>query len=270
MKKEPLFAKETDLCASFIKALDRHNAGVVKSQNENYDAHIWTAYTETAGWDILLVSKHDGTQIGIEAKLKLTVEVLLQSLDTSYDGHATTGPDFRAILVPEDAAQNGIGAIAAKLGVAVIRQRPAKPDVWHQQHDHFEPELPRIGPEYWTSRAWDNWLPNERHVLPEYVPDVIAGDKAPVQLSEWKIQALKILAILAERPVTRSDFKAIKISHHRWIQFWLAKTPEGWVKCGATPKFDEIHPTIYAQIIADKAKWMPAAKPLAHQMELLK
>ena len=41
----------------------------------------WTSYAETAGWDILLVRKTDGFQIGIQAKLKITPFVMAQCLD---------------------------------------------------------------------------------------------------------------------------------------------------------------------------------------------
>lgn len=267
-KSTPYFEKEVDLCASFIKAVERHNAEVKKSINPAYDAHKWTPYAETAGWDILLVSQHDGTQVGIEAKLKLNVEVLNQCIDATYDKSAATGPDFRAILVPGDAAQNGVGNLATRLGVAVIRQTPPRFNSWSSKFDAFDPELPLIGPEAWSRLDWTNWLPNDRHKLPEYVPDVMAGDSAPNQLSDWKIQAIKIIAILHERPVTRADFSALRINHQRWFQFWLEKTPDGWVRCAKTPKFDEVHPTIFAQVVADKEKWMPKAKPLAHQLPL--
>jgi hypothetical protein len=252
-KKVPLFAKETDLCASFIEALGIHNAKVVASQNPNWDAHRWTSYAETAGWDILLVSKNDGTQIGIEAKLKLTVEVLNQALGDRWRGEYVSGPDYRAVLVPDDAVQNGIENLAAKLGVVVLTQRP--PNQYQKDH-HFSPNLPHIGPTGW-GHEWPNWLPHHREKLPEYVPDVCAGDAAPLQLSDWKIQALKIQAILAERPVLRTDFTALKINMSRWTQFWLTKTPQGWVQNNKTPDFAALHPSIYAQVLADKEKWMP-------------
>ncbi len=258
-KKSPQFAKETDLCSSFLLALEKHNAEVTTSQNPNYDAHQWVAYAETAGWDILLVSKHDGTQIGIEAKLKLTVEVLNQALDGRYGQGHVDGPDFRAVLVPGDAAQNGVADLAQRLGVSVIRQ--SAPSEYMKSH-RFSPDLPRIGPLNWGN-SWTNWLPHNRERLPEYVPDVIAGDAAPMQLSEWKIQALKIFAILAERPVLRSDFAALKVSHARWFGFWLDRTPDGWVKTKRTPDFAAQHPSIYAQVLADRDKWMPDPVPLA-------
>ena len=59
MKREKPYPTEVALCSAFIAAVPRE----------------WTAYAETAGWDILLVRKADGFQIGVEAKLKIGVEV---------------------------------------------------------------------------------------------------------------------------------------------------------------------------------------------------
>jgi hypothetical protein len=259
-EKQLTFEKETDLCASFLRFLDAHNKTVTQSQNPNYDAHVWIPYPETAGWDILLVSRNDGTQIGIEAKLKLNVAVLLQCLPDNYLIDGSSGPDYRAILVPGDASQNGIGAISARLGITTIRYRG--PTNFYKS-GHSEPELPRQGPPAYDLASWTNWLPHQRCKLPEYVPDVIAGDAAPVQLTEWKIQALKLQAILSERALTRNDFKALKVSPTRWLGFWLDQTDSGWVRSNRMPDFAGQHPTIYQQVLADREKWMPSQLPLA-------
>jgi hypothetical protein len=266
-KAKPQFDKETDLCAAFLEAVEIHNKTVESSKNPHYNAHIWTPYCETAGWDILLVSKHDGTQVGIEAKLKLNVNVLCQAINGRYGQGWSAGPDFRAILVPSYQVQTGVGTLATKLGVTVLRQQQLGVDVseWNRNNS-FTPELPRIYPHSWYFDHWTDWLPNNRERLPEYVPDVIAGDKAPLQLSEWKIQALKLAIVLEERPLTHSDFNDLKISPSRWTQQWLMRTAQGFVAGPLTPDFASQHPSIYEKIKQDKDNWMPGPKPLARAM----
>lgn len=85
-KKTAPFKTEADLCAAFIAAI----------------GDDWTSFAETAGWDILLVRKDDGFQIGIQAKLKLNTFVLAQTLDQYRYSVDSPGPDCRAILVPAD------------------------------------------------------------------------------------------------------------------------------------------------------------------------
>ena len=60
---KPSFKTETELCNGFISCLPQD----------------WTAYAETAGWDILLANK-DGTQIGVQAKLRFNMAVLEQAI----------------------------------------------------------------------------------------------------------------------------------------------------------------------------------------------
>jgi hypothetical protein len=265
--KAPIFTKEVDLCSAFLVALKSHNEAVTVSKNRSYDAHIWTPYAETAGWDILLVSDHDGTQIGIEAKLKLNSEVLAQCLPEGWYSDASTGPDFRSILVPEGQTQANIGLFAQRFGISVISQNDPKKDGYRS----FYPELPKIGPPGYNINEWVDWLPNHRCQLPEYVPDVIAGDAAPLQLSQWKIQALKICCILKSRPVQRSDFRELKINSTRWLDRhlgWLVATTEGYVASKQMPDLISQHPTIFEQVCADQEKWMPKNVPLAKQKQL--
>ncbi len=67
MKVPKPFATEADLCAAFLAEVP----------------NTWTAWKEHAGWDILLVRKADGFQIGIEAKLKCNATVLQQALKST-------------------------------------------------------------------------------------------------------------------------------------------------------------------------------------------
>lgn len=83
MRTPRTFTTEADLCAAFIAYAEPHG---------------WTPYAETAGWDILLVSR-TGTQIGIQAKLRFTTAVLVQAVEQCWHWK-TPGPDFRAMLCP--------------------------------------------------------------------------------------------------------------------------------------------------------------------------
>lgn len=239
MKKPKPFATEVELCAAFLAALP---AG-------------WTAYAETAGWDILLARDADGFQIGIQAKLKFNLAVLHQAIESDFGKWSTrAGPDCRAVMIPDGAGE--IGGLASYLGLTVIEVRGADRPRWAKV---FEPELPVLGKEPWRD-PWFDLAPAKRHELPAYVPDCKAGDKAPLQLTDWKIRALKIAALLELRGfVTRDDFKHLDIDHRRWIagEWLVLNDARQWVRGKYFPNFAEQHPRNYAEIVADAETWMP-------------
>ncbi len=257
MKKEPAFATEADLCAAFIARI----------------GDDWTAYAETAGWDILLVRKSDGAQVGIEAKLKLNAHVVQQALEGLRNAWTRTGPDYRAVLVPDNASIAGVGALAAAIGITVIHVGPRD-----ESYRRFRPELPTVNA-YYRNEQWHEWMPTERHHLPDFVPDVAAGSPAPVQLTSWKIGALKIAVLLEVRGIVhRTDFKAIGIDARRWTDKWtgwLQPTPAGYAAGKGMPDFKGQHPKIYADLLATIADWAPPASlpmrlpPPAQQPDLL-
>lgn len=227
------------MCARFIAALD---------------TEVWTAYAETCGWDILLVRKEDGLQIGIEAKLKFNARVLNQALEEYGCWSADrAGPDCRAVMVP--AYENcDLGRLAHYVGVTVISVS-AKSGRFDRP---FWPELPGV------KFSWEDWHETgtvRRHTLPDYVPDVAAGAPAPLQLTPWKIGALRLEAILESRGyVTRADFKHLRVDHRRWIApgvEWLRVEGKRYVKGRRFPNFKAQHVRVFAEIVADKEKWMP-------------
>lgn len=257
MTKPADFASETELCAAFMK---------------NLDAREWIAYPETAGWDILLV-RADEAQVGVQAKLRLNVDVINQTLDERgvYDADRAR-PDFRAVLVPS----HGTGkfdAIAAHLGITVISA--TKRDGLRDHAWTFYPHLPAEGSAGgMTAERWHDWCPSRRCKLPAYVPDVAAGAKAPHRLTDWKIGAIKI-AILAERRghVARSDFKHVRIDHRLWFtpgQQWLESREGRWIVGPRMPNFRAQHPRVYAEIERDFDKWKPEdLSDAARQIPLL-
>lgn len=240
------FLSESDLCAAFIKHLPDG----------------WIAYQEWAGWDILLVRKVDGAQVGIEAKMTLNAKVIDQAAE-SYDA-MQPGPDFRAILVPHGVSGTLLD-VCRLIGITVIAMKSDEQlSHWRYRHDApFRPELPSVEQyHYYWQEKWFDRCPAERHALPDYVPDVVAGKPSPVQLTTWKIKAIKVAITLEQRGyVCRSDFKHLGISITQWTQpltGWLVPGPVrgAWVS-GRLPNFKEQHPVNYQQIAADFEKWKP-------------
>jgi hypothetical protein len=79
-----------------------------------------------------------------------------------------------------------------------------------------------------------------------------------VQLTQWKIGALKLTALLEIRGfVTRADFKTVGIDHRRWVNDpnWLVPTDRpGQFARGPELRFDQQHPMVYAEIRAEIEK----------------
>jgi hypothetical protein len=248
--KERLFSTEADLVAAFCSCIAPERFRFPDR------APKWVAYHETAGWDLLLAHP-DGQQIGIEAKLTLNPKVLSQALPGRWADEA--GPDFRAVLVPEDGLQLYVSELARHLGIVVIAVR-GRPRAYHSapvgSAFDFSPDLP----DQWNARDWPNWCPAQRCKLPDYVPDVLGGKAAPVQLSEWKIKAIKLLIILERTgSVTRADMKVLGLSPTRWTDHWsgfLSPGPDGgYIRNGRTPDLLTQHPENWRQIEADIARW---------------
>lgn len=245
-----MFAKETDLCAAFIASLPKG----------------WTAYNETGGFDILLSRDVDGFQIGIEAKLKLNAKVVCQAAeDVGSYAVDMPGPDCRAVLIPRGVSLD-MARVCEFLGITVIRQERLEN---RRVHDAFRPSLPSIN-DGWMARNWHERAPASRIKLPDYVPDVGAGDKSPLQLTPWKVKAIKIAVTLNKRGyITRADFKHHQISMSMWSQSRWIKLDSArrvWT-ANRVPDFRAQHPTNYAQIEADYPKWMmdPAKLPAVQE-----
>lgn len=241
MAKQKPFPSEIALCAAFIAALPKG----------------WTAYAETGGFDILLVRDEDGLQIGVQAKLRFNVEVVNQAIER-YQGCiavAAPMPDCRAVLIPDD-ENHRFDRICVCLGVTVIRMRGAG----QRSSRPFEPCLPKADFNGW-GETWHEMAPARRCVLPAYVPDVAAGSRAPIQLTEWKIKAIKIAILLAKRGcVERADFSSLRIDHRRWLASGWVKVENGRFVTGRLPDFKSQHPVVYGKIADDFARWAPSEK----------
>ena len=259
------FETEAALCAAFLRQLPDE----------------WIVYPETAGWDILLVHRVGGWQVGIEAKQSLNTKVLCQAIEGLR--HGSPGPDFRAVLVGRVVAETEI--LARAMGITVIVPRPASNWRWAKAAAYsfeqsgpplitFAPDLPKAEmPDHGGYRSWFNspdWhdqAPPARHKLPEYVPEVAAGVPAPMVLSHWKITAMKV-CVWVERngSITRAVFRDLRIDPGRWMNgHWLKAGDERgqWVAGSGFPadQWRREHPTIYPKVEADFDTWSKDIKP---------
>ena len=222
-KREKKFETEEALCAAF--------AAWARTQG-------FTVYPETAGWDMLLVTD-EGHQLGIEAKLALNLKVISQALGSLYSSTAI-GPDYRGILAPS--SDSAVCAVMAHCGVAVFTPHYFHGGIWQfRREGEYEFEL-------------HDWNPAKRCELPEFIPDVPAGVPAPRPLSPWKIGALRVMALLELQGfVTREEVRRCKNDPRRWCagDGWLSPLGNGRWGPGTAPRFDQQHPEVYAQILAE-------------------
>ena len=267
-----------------IKTLFDNEAHLCRVFNENLPAE-WIAYNETAGFDILLVRKTDGAQVGIEAKMTLNAKVLLQASSGIYSSlyKGKRAPDFRAALVPHGSASHEMIQIAKMLGITVIQCMGSK-------ETFIENEVRRYGESYrkWAIAAadrqamfspslpeeihswmkdWHDFCPAERCPVPDYIPDVSAGRPSPSSLSSWKIAAIKILILMQRRGhVLSSDFDLYGVSKQRWLVMeWIKPmvTEDGkrvrgfYVPGQGNLDLRSLHPKNYQHIEDDFEKWKP-------------
>jgi len=242
--KEEKFATEAEMVAKFCADL----AGRERWRNPD----PWTVYHETAGFDLLLVQNGTGIQVGVEAKLAFNNKVLCQALPKWSDFEE--GPDYRAVMVPRYATQGDLPEIARRLGLGVIT-------VSHW--DDGIADLPDERRHSWF-HSWHPWFPTKRCRLPDYVPDVVGGHPSPLQLTDWKIRAIKLLILLRRRGhISRADFKHLGLSPTRWTapDGYLARGDGVYVAGPYTPDLEAQHPKAWSEIEADFEKWAPATLP---------
>ena len=228
------FPTEEALCAAFIRDIQTQPG--------------WIVYPETAGFDILLVREDTGHQLGIEAKLTLNDKVITQILpgDSQYGGYWEQGPDWRAVLVPE--ASPGIATLLRIVGVMVFVPSRDYRRAYRDLSWRFDISNPRS---YETE--WHDWNPKKRCGLPEIVPRVAAGVPSPLQLTPWKIGALKVLAIIQlDGSITREEVRSCGVDPRRFCAAdgWLVSLGNGrWGGPGNMPPFEKQHPEAFAEVL---------------------
>lgn len=261
---------EAALVEAFCAIIEKRNQRVLVDRDRPdapphwREQRLWTIYREACGWDLLLVEENTSVQVGIEAKLCLNAKVLSQALP-HHRWFESAGPDYRAVLVPGGGRNLELRQLCDCIGLTVLSMydmHPYSPEPeWHLHTPSQLPDEER--PESWTMEGWHWWAPAEREKLPDYVPDVRAGVKSPIQLTEWKVRAIKLWVLLDRfGKVTRGDMKALGLSPTRFTdRFHGFLTPDpssgGYVRHDTSPDFKAQHPRNYAEIAADFDKWCP-------------
>ena len=239
------FKKESDLCSSFIESLPSK----------------WTSYNETHGFDMLLVHE-SGFQIAVEAKLTLNSKVLSQIINTRETYYFSEGPDFRAVLVDHCVSDNL--PLARALGITVLtlsKSSEEKYDIRPHLPEFDKPENIMKNNWFFNNGDWFDEFPNKRLKLPEYVPDVKAGNPSPTVMGDWKIQAMKICVWISKNKIiTRRQFAQFRVNPTRWMNgLWLKKgiNRGEWLAGEYFPaqEFKRQHPIVYQKIIDDYEIW---------------
>lgn len=215
----------------------------------------WTAYPEPAGWDLLLVRR--GVQVGVQAKLRGGVEVLLQALPplTSIPFRRRArlaragfpGPRYRAVLVGgfagrTEGARRGrraaLYALAAYVGVAVL-EPPENPGDRRWLRLGYRLNLCRRGRIGWREplrldvRAY-RWFPSKPVWTPPFVPDLPAGVPSPSRIGPWQLAACALELIEGERGwVSLADARDVSA---RFGGTWNPSTPlSRYYRCTGEP-----------------------------------
>lgn len=188
-------ATEAELCDAFARIAE---------------ASGWRVYPECGGWDLLLVLEtpppvrgrqnsrvlppEPGHQMGVQAKMRASCEVFTQALEAS---RRRTRPDECVVLVPR--AGTAAHRLARMLDLRLFGMDPPPPRI--------EP-IALGGSRHWT-----------RHKLPEVALQGSGGCPSPRVMSPWRLGALRLVALLAERGhLMSSDFGAHSVDISRWTR----------------------------------------------------
>jgi hypothetical protein len=246
MKRDRTFdyKLESELCADFAEWARRYG---------------WTVYPETEGWDLLLVDP-EGRQLGIEAKLSLNPKVIQQAAGDGGGFYGVeVGPDHRGVLVPEIGP---LASVARFVGLEVFYGQRTGWRPWKSLQEteptFRTPEFNRLsnwhGYGYRATEGMFDWNPQKRHDLPEFINEQVGGRPGPIQLTHWKVGALRVMALLEVRGwVTRKDVRDCGCDPRRFCASdgWLLPLGEDRWGVGKLPRFDLQHPVNFATILAE-------------------
>lgn len=155
-----------------------------------------------------------GDLIAVEGKLRASFHLLDQALPPNHPSpwgqrHGCVGADFYMVCIPE--APEGFIEIAAALGIGVFVAEPDRDVLAYGTRTVPAPaEIRRCHP---PTRC----VGLNRPPLPTLAVEVTPGLPSPMPLTGWKIGAVRLCLLAAERPITREDFRREGIDHRRFV-----------------------------------------------------
>lgn len=211
-REQPEYKAEGELCDRFGAAMQRRG---------------WLVYPEVAEWDLLLVSP-GGVQVGVEAKLRCNLEVL-----SAIVGRARRRdvPHHLAALVPQ--ASKHLETVCHSLGfhcwdhyTILDLEPPADARIVHARGGWPAEEILGV-------KEAKRWKHGGGIKLPEVPIQTGGGRAAPKVMSAWRLNALRLCALLEARGwVSSQDFRTHGVNPQRWrVALWIERT-------GTVPRTD--------------------------------
>lgn len=191
----------------------------------------WDVYPEVAGWDLLLVWNGKrpsrpsppwrpgpptpvGYQIGVEAKLRGSCEVIVEALDRARHKR----PDEIAALVPKAGA--AFKRLCAHVGLRVLTLEHCGPT-----KVSWGTRVRRTVDPCGATAAELEHAASLRLALPEVALQGSGGHASPRRMSAWRVAALKLCILLRSRGhLTGADFAAHDVDRKRWLSGkWIVR-----------------------------------------------
>lgn len=175
-----MFGSEEELCSSFIEV----------ARAAGYQVH-----PECGNWDLLIVCRETGDQIGLHAKLKPNVAVLAQALTNER----LPGPVIHAVLVPVATAE--FLFVAKRLRLLVLEGV----------------RLDSLNLREVFAKA-PRWAHPEREWAPEVEISARSGVPSPRKITKWKLAAVDLcLRARVRGYVTRAEMKELNLRMGWWL-----------------------------------------------------
>lgn len=153
----------------------------------------WDVYAETHDWDLLMVRRKDGFQVGVEAKLRASLELVEQVLRRVRGcRNRGVGPSSVAVLLPRHNSHVFYVMEEARCYVTVTSPR----DISCLDRDDWMRTLPTVRP----------------YELPDFKPAFGGGRPSPLRLSKWRIAALRLHRKIHVAPMLSPEIKALGLN----------------------------------------------------------
>lgn len=167
----------------------------------------WDIYPEFGSWDMLLVNKETGIQVGVQAKLKQNVQVIYQAarcITNAFGHYLKCVPDYAAVLTPD--VGEAFYTICKLCNIVAMRPR-------------VDPEC--VIPKY-SRISHEN-----RYELPEIKMNSKCGVSSPRSLSKWRINVLKLMIIYQEKGyVTSKDMSGLGLHQTTMTNIYFSNSGE--------------------------------------------